>query len=83
MKDDNAYLTLYVDDNPRSQEALDLLAEAGCPVCVKTAPSHYRAAYNIPVLFGLFNKFEGVEGVRIFLENSLAFQIGRHNGGGS
>lgn len=69
---------LYVDQSQASQDALDMVKEAGFEVDVRTAPIHYRAAYGTPVLFGLYNRFEGIEGVRIFLENATAFR--RRNG---
>jgi hypothetical protein len=63
---------LYVDKKttPESQEAKRLLESAGFAVDVKIAPSRYRAAYGTPVLFGLFNKFEGLDGIRMFLKNA-------------
>lgn len=62
---------LYVTEKePTSEQAIALLQSAGMEIDVRVAPSHYRAAYGTPVLFGLFNKFEGVEGIRIFLENA-------------
>lgn len=68
-------LVLYVDDgDPITNEALAMLREAGFEVRVKVAPTHYHAAYSIPVLFGLFNKFEGLEGIRIFLQNATCSQ---------
>jgi RNase H-fold protein (predicted Holliday junction resolvase) len=61
---------LYIDDNPSSGEAQKMLRGAGFDPKVKKAPSGYRAAYAMPVLFGLFNRFEGIEGIRIFLNNA-------------
>ena len=72
MTNDPNRPTLYIDKDPtpESQQAKQLLENAGFVPEVKIAPSQYRAAYGTPVLFGLFNKFEGVNGVRIFLENA-------------
>jgi ribosomal protein S18 acetylase RimI-like enzyme len=62
---------LYVtQEEPTSQQAIALLREAGFEIEIRVAPTYYRAAYGTPVLFGLFNKFEGVEGVQIFLDNA-------------
>jgi hypothetical protein len=47
-----------------------MLEGAGFAVNVKIAPSQYRAAYAMPLLFGLFNRFEGLEGIKIFLKNA-------------
>ena len=73
MKSDNNHPILYIDENPTSQESVEarqMLEGAGFTVDVKIAPSRYRAAYGTPVLFGLFNKFEGLDGIRIFLKNA-------------
>lgn len=73
MKYDTNRPILYIDENPLSQdsvEARQMLEGAGFTVDVKIAPSRYRAAYGTPVLFGVFNKFEGVDGIRIFLKNA-------------
>jgi hypothetical protein len=63
---------LYIDNDttPECQEAKQLLEGAGFIPEVKIAPRRYRAAYGTPLLFGLFNRFEGVDGVRIFLRNA-------------
>ncbi|HEV7743417.1 MAG TPA: hypothetical protein VGO56_00340 [Pyrinomonadaceae bacterium] len=68
MKDDEAIL--YVDNSPSSTKAEKILKGAGVRYTVRVAPSAYRAAYRTPVLFGLFNKFEGIEGIQIFVDNS-------------
>jgi len=62
---------VYIGDDPESEEALALLHAAGfdCEV-KKVAPSHPRALYGTPVLFGLSNRFEGVQGVRVFIANA-------------
>jgi hypothetical protein len=72
MRNDSHRPILYIDENttPESQEAIGMLEGAGFDIDVKIAPSQYRAAYGTPVLFGLFNKFEGLEGIQIFLKNS-------------
>ncbi len=68
---EHAAPVLYVtSEEPTSQQAITLLRDAGFEIEVRVAPSHYRAAYGTPVLFGLFNRFEGVEGIRVFLENA-------------
>lgn len=61
---------LYIDETPTSMEAQKMLEDKGFTPTVRVAPSGYRAAYGAPVLFGLFNKFEGIEGIRIFLKNA-------------
>lgn len=61
---------LYVGKESDSNVALTLLKDAGFWVDVKSAPSFYRIAYGTPVLFALSNRFEGVEGVRVFIENA-------------
>jgi len=68
MKDESAIL--YFDDSSSSVEARKLLKGARIAVTERVAPSSYRAAYRIPVLFGLFTKFEGLDGIRVFVANS-------------
>ena len=64
-------LTLYVGDDQESEEACAILASAGFrPDVAKVSPTHPRALYGTPVLFGLGNRFDGLEGVRVFIENS-------------
>jgi len=72
MQNDSNRPTLYVDDDatPECTQARELLESAGFVPEVKIAPSQYRAAYGTPVLFGVYNKFEGVNGIRIFLQNA-------------
>lgn len=72
MRSDSNRPVLYIDENttPESQEAMRMLEHAGFSIDVKIAPSQYRAAYGTPVLFGVFNKFEGLDGIRIFLKNA-------------
>jgi hypothetical protein len=72
MRNDSSHPILYIDEDttPESQEAMRMLKGAGFDPDVKIAPSQYRAAYGTPVLFGLFNKFEGLEGIQIFLKNA-------------
>jgi hypothetical protein len=61
---------LYIGSGKESEVAQSLLREAGFEVEVKVAPSFYEIAYGTPVLFALSNRFEGVEGVRVFMENA-------------
>jgi hypothetical protein len=61
---------LFVGSGKESEVALSLLREAGFEVEVKEAPSFYEVAYGTPVLFALSNRFEGVEGIRVFIENA-------------
>jgi hypothetical protein len=72
MRSDHYRPVLYIDENTtqENQRAMQMLTDAGFAVDVKIAPSQYRAAYGTPVLFGLFNKFEGLEGIQIFLKNA-------------
>jgi hypothetical protein len=78
---DTTHPILYVvDSDPTSQEAIEMLKNAGLQIDVRLAPSHYRAAYATPVLFGLYNRFEGIEGIRIFVENALPLHLKNRNG---
>jgi hypothetical protein len=61
---------LYVGSGKDNEDALILLKEAGFEVEVKEAPSFYEIAYGTPVLFALSNKFEGIDGIRVFIENA-------------
>lgn len=63
---------LYMGKEDRSQRALELLKQAGFDVDVRCIPVYHPVAVTsgTPVLFGLSNKFEGIEGVRIFIENA-------------
>jgi hypothetical protein len=61
---------LFVGHGDDSKVALMLLNEAGFDIEVKEAPSFYEVAYGTPVLFALSNRFEGVEGIRVFIENA-------------
>ena len=62
---------LYVaEKDPSTNEAIQMLERAGLRIHIKLAPIHYRAAYRTPVLFGLFNRYEGIDGIRIFVENA-------------
>ena len=72
---------LYITNGePTSQQAIALLRDAGFEIEVRIAPTYYRAAYGTPVLFGLFNKYEGVEGIRIFLDNAKRSSTASGNG---
>jgi hypothetical protein len=61
---------LFVGAGPDNRQAILLLEGAGFQVEVKNAPSFYEAAYGTPVLFALSNRFEGIEGIRVFIENA-------------
>lgn len=76
MRNDHHRPILYIDKtaNPASKEAKRLLKRAGFAVDVKIAPTYYRAAYRMPVLLGLFNKFQGLEGIRSLLKNATRSQ---------
>ncbi len=63
-------VVLYVGKGHDSRLAQSLLTEGGFQVEVKCAPSFYEVAFGTPVLFALSNRFEGVEGVRVFIENA-------------
>jgi hypothetical protein len=80
MKQVSTSPILYVDKDPGSDEAIAMLQQAGCDVRVRMAPTYYRAVYGLPVLFGLFNKYEGLEGIRVFLENSMQCLSTSRNG---
>ena len=75
--------TLYVGDDAESERALALLKEWGIDVEVRSAPSHYQVAYGTPVLFGFSNRYEGLMGVNIFIENARVLghypRAGSHN----
>jgi hypothetical protein len=66
----NVQPILYVGKESESQVALSLLKSAGFSVQVKPAPGFYQVAYGTPVLFALSNRFEGIEGIRVFLKNA-------------
>lgn len=72
MRNDRNHPILYIDENTpqENQTAMRRLKDAGFTFDVKIAPSQYKAAYGTPVLFGLFNKFEGLQGIEIFLKNA-------------
>ncbi|HEY4510536.1 MAG TPA: hypothetical protein VJJ73_01735 [Candidatus Paceibacterota bacterium] len=63
---------LYIGQGVKGQEAVLLLKEAGFNVEVKIVPRYHEVAIwcGLPVLFGLSGKFEGIEGIRIFIENA-------------
>lgn len=61
---------LYVGTEGDSEKAKQLLERAGFQFEVREAPNFYEIAYGTPVLFALSNRFEGLEGVRIFIENA-------------
>lgn len=61
---------LYVGCGKDDETARRLLERAGFHFEVKNAPSFYQVAYGTPVLFALSNRFEGLEGIRIFIENA-------------
>ena len=76
MRKDSTRPVLYIDEDttPESQEAMRMLEDAGFDVDVRIAPIRYQAAYGTPVLFGLHNKFEGLEGIQIFVKNATRLQ---------
>ncbi|MGB7497346.1 MAG: hypothetical protein WBQ61_12145 [Candidatus Acidiferrum sp.] len=61
---------LYIGNSSDSHVAQSLLVEGGFQVEVESAPIFYEVAFGTPVFFALSNKFEGVEGVRVFIENA-------------
>jgi hypothetical protein len=64
-------ITLYVGEDQASTEAEQLLHDAGfAPEIRRISAFHPRAMYGTPVLFGLGNRFEGLDGIRIFLGNA-------------
>ena len=65
-----APVVLYVGPENDSSLAQSLLTEGGFQVEVKCAPSYYEVAFGTPVLFALSNRYEGVEGIRVFIENA-------------
>ncbi len=72
MRNDPNRPILYIDKHTdaASKEAKRLLKRAGFDVDVKIAPTYYRSACGAPVLFGLFTKFQGLDGIRSFLKNA-------------
>jgi hypothetical protein len=66
----NGHPVLYVGEESESRVALSLLKNAGFCVEVKAAPGFYEAAYGTPVLFALSNRFEGIDGIRVFIKNA-------------
>jgi hypothetical protein len=63
---------LYVGNEKHSAKAIELLKQAHVAVEIRQASSSsvYRVAYGTPVLFALSNRYEGLEGVHVFLENA-------------
>jgi hypothetical protein len=63
---------LYIGREEESQEAITILENAGFAVSIHNVPISDPIAvrYGTPVLFGLSGKFEGVEGIRIFVKNA-------------
>lgn len=61
---------LYVGSGKDDEMARRLLEREGFRFDVRNAPSFYQVAYGTPVLFALSNRFEGIEGIRIFIENA-------------
>ncbi len=71
MRENQFRPILYVDESSiQSGNAVTLLTQAGLDFEIKTAPLQYRVAYLTPVLFGLSNRYEGIEGVKAFVENA-------------
>jgi len=66
----NGHAVLYIGEEPESKDAVLMLDRAGFRVEVKPAPEAYQVAYGTPVLFALSNRFEGVEGIRVFIKNA-------------
>jgi hypothetical protein len=76
MPDPDAMPTIYVDEKPESKQAVEMLADAGIEVDIRAMPNTYRVASEPPVLFGMSNRYEGIEGVGVFVQNAtlLGFQ---------
>lgn len=66
----SAQVVLYVGNGEASQIAASMLKDAGFQYQIHEAPSYYEIAYGTPVLFALSNRFEGLEGIRVFIENA-------------
>ena len=66
----NDQAILYIGKGPDSAIAISMLKDGGFDVEVKNAPNFYEVAFGTPVLFALSNRFEGVEGIRVFIENA-------------
>lgn len=68
---DRTHIVLFVGDDKESEEAKALLEHEGFSIDVETvSPSHPYALYGTPVLFGLSNRFYGIDGIRIFINNA-------------
>ena len=64
-------VTLYVGEDEASTAAERMLNEAGfAPNIRRISAFHPRAMYGTPILFGLGNRFEGLDGIRIFIGNA-------------
>jgi len=65
-------VVLYVGPDRESEQAVEILKKANVPVAVRQTASwsYYRVAYGTPVLFALSTRFEGVQGIHVFLENA-------------
>lgn len=62
--------TLYISESDSG--SVELLEQAGFDIEVRVVPSSHRHAvvHGLPVLFALFGRFEGTDGIQIFIENA-------------
>jgi hypothetical protein len=67
---------LYIGNDSDAEAAKSLLSSAGFDVEVRQASSFQSIEYTLPVLFAFSNRFEGLDGIRVFIEN--ASKLGRH-----
>ncbi|TAK07692.1 hypothetical protein EPO44_03710 [bacterium] len=72
MGDNRRAPVLYISRKIEEQKAVSLLKEAGFAVEVRIVPVYHPVAVTsgTPVLFGLSGKFEGMDGIRTFIENA-------------
>lgn len=70
---------LYIGESADYQQIVALLEEAGFDVDVKVVPRYHHVAvrHGLPVLFGLSGRFEGIEGIGIFIENATMLGYGK------
>lgn len=64
-------ITLYVGEDENSIAAERMLNDAGfAPDIKRISEFHPKAMYGTPILFGLGNRFDGLDGIRVFMGNA-------------
>jgi hypothetical protein len=75
--DDQKQPVLYVGRGDESQEAIKILNSAGFDFSIQNIriSDPIAVQFGTPVLFDQLGKFEGVEGVRVFIENATLLSV--------